>query len=112
MVEIEGFLTRKRFKNYVYNARANIAYDRYHIRLPVKNRELLKQVPSSRFECEVVIPKVVTIKTKCFKSPRSVYAYIPSKFAPLIEYVLKQVSKIKIKIVVAEPSLTPRHDNV
>jgi len=98
MVEIQGFLTKKRFKNYAYNARANIAYDRYHIRLPVKDRSKLEELPKSRFECVVEIPKVTTIKTKCFKSPRSVYAYIPSKFAPLIEYLLKKVTKLKIVI--------------
>ncbi|RLB79352.1 MAG: hypothetical protein DRH17_13895 [Deltaproteobacteria bacterium] len=98
MIEITGFLTRKRFKNYAYNARANIVYNRYHIRIPVKDKDLLNQLPKSRFECIVEIPKVTTIKTKCFKSPRSIYAYIPSKYASLIEYLLKKSSKMKIVI--------------
>jgi len=110
MIEIKGFLTKKRFKNYAYNARANIVYDRYHIRIPVKNKEKLNEVPPSRITCVVDIPKVVTIKTKCFKSPRSIYAYIPSKYAPLIEYILSKVAKIKITIRIPEASASPTNE--
>jgi len=96
IVEIKGFLTKKRFRNYAYSAGSS-RYDRYHIVLPVKDRELLNMLPQ-RFKCVVEIPKVLDIETKCFKSTRSVYAYIPSKYVPLMKYVLSKITKIRIRI--------------